>query len=209
MKRLSALVITLLAVPALLAGCGGDKPTTTTAPPTAGAPTTGVATATGSVSPGPTGSAAAVPEFTVDGAGPYQLSATLAALQSANLLATVVTGADSGCPQNTTAHGTGTWADLELSFHPDGTLYLAVNKSPSVPTPSGAWVGTSLDDLKKIYKGLPGREVSHGADTGYVVRTNSGRGILFVLDTAKTVVSMIAGDGNYLITTFQSGAKFC
>jgi hypothetical protein len=206
MKRLCVLVITLLAAPALLAGCGGDKPANT-APPTAAAPTTGAA-ATGSVSPGPTGSAGAVPEFTVDGAGPYELGSALTALQSANLLASVVT-ADTACPQNTTARGTGAWADLELSFHPDGTLYLAVNKSPSVPTPSGAWVGTSLDDLKKIYKGLFGREVNHGTDTGYVVRTNSGRGILFVLDSAKTVTSMIAGDGNYLITTFQSGAKFC
>lgn len=205
MKRVSVLLVTLLAVPALLAGCGGDKPTTS-APPTAGAPTTGVP-ATGSVSPGPTGSHAPVPEFTVDGAGPYELGATLTALKTANLLNEVAN--DSTCPQNTTAKGTGAWADLELSFHPDGTLYLAVNKSPSVPTPSGAWVGTNLDDLKKIYKGLFTREVSHGTDTGFVVRTNTGRGILFALDTSKSVVSMTAGDGNYLISTFESGSPFC
>jgi hypothetical protein len=210
MKRLSALAITLLATPALLvglAGCGGGDKPTTSAPPTAGAPTSGATPATGSVSPGPTGSAAAVAEFTVDGAGPYELGTTLAALQSANLLSSVATGGT--CPQNTTARGTGTWADLELSFHPDGALYLAVNKSPAVPTPSGAWVGTSLDDLKKIYKGLVTREVSHGADAGFVVRTNTGRGILFSLDISKSVVSMTAGDGNYLITTFQSGEQFC
>jgi hypothetical protein len=205
MKRVSVLLLMLLTVPALLAGCGGDKPTTTS-PPTAGTPTTGAA-ATGSVSPGPTGSAAAVAEFTVDGAGPYELGATLTALQSANLLSAVATGGT--CPQNTTAKGTGAWSDLELSFHPDGTLYLAVNKSPSVPTPSGAWVGTSLDDLKKIYKGLVTREVSHGGDTAFVVRTNTGRGILFALDTAKSVVSMTAGDGTYLTTTFESGQPFC
>jgi hypothetical protein len=144
----------------------------------------------------------------VDGAGPYELGSALTALQTANLLSSVATGG-AACPQNTTARGTGIWADLELSFHPDGTLYLAVNKSPSVPTPSGAWVGTSLDDLKKIYKGLFTKEVSRGADTGFVVRTNTGRGILFTLDTSKSVASMIAGDGNYLISTFQSGAEFC
>ena len=76
-------------------------------------------------------------------------------------------------------------------------------------TPSGAWVGTSQDDLKKIYKSLIIREVSHGADTGIVVRTNTGRGILFVFDTSKSVASMTAGDANYLISTFQTGAEFC
>jgi len=206
MKRLSVLVLTLIAVPVLLAGCGGDKPTTS-APPTAGAPTTG-APASGTVSPGPTASGTPVPEFTVDGAGPYELGAALTALQAANLLSDVATGSGA-CPQNTTAHGTGAWADLELSFHPDGTLYLVVNKSPSVPTPSGAWVGTSLADLKKIYKGISNREVSHGGDNGFVVSTTTGRGILFVLDTSKSVVSMVAGEGIYLITTFQTGKEFC
>src|SRR6185503_3301909 len=75
MKRLSVLVIALLAAPVLLAGCGGDKPTTS-APPTAGAPTSG-APATGTVSPGPTQSGTPVPEFTVDGAGPYELGSAL------------------------------------------------------------------------------------------------------------------------------------
>jgi hypothetical protein len=209
MKRLSVVVLTLLAAPALtaLAACGGDEPATTP-PPVTGSSATGGPSAAGSASPGPTASGEPVLEFTVDGAGPYQLDATLTALQTANLLTNVATGADP-CPENTTARGTGIWADLELSFKPDGTLYLAINKSPTVPTPSGAWIGTPVEDLKKIYKGLFTREVTHGADTGFVVRTNSGRGILFALDSAKTVVWMAAADGNYLISTFQTGSEFC
>jgi hypothetical protein len=198
----------LLAGSGLLAACGGDDPPPNTAPPTGATASGGTTPSAGSASPGPTGSATALVEFTVDGAGPYQLDTTLTQLQTAGLLSNVVTGG-APCPQTTTARGTGAWADLHLSFHDDGALYLAVNRSPTVPTPSGAWLGTTLADLKKIYKGLPGVEVKSGADTGYVVRTVSGRGILFALDTAKTVAWMAAGDASYLISTFQAGSEFC
>jgi hypothetical protein len=211
-KRLGGLVaLTLLA----LAGCtskppaaAGPPPTTAATSPsaTAGSPS---ATASATGTAGPTGSPGDVIEFSVDGAGPYALGNTLTALQGANLL-DQVTPSTATCPQDSSAQGTGTWHDVQLWFHKDGTLYLLVNNSPAIPTPSGAWLGTKLADLKTIYKQIPGQDLSHGGKVAYLVVTLSGRGILFLLDpAAKTVTSMIAGDADYLKATFLTGANFC
>lgn len=113
------------------------------------------------------------------------------------------------CVGNTTARGTGVWRDVRLSFRKDGQLYLAVNKSPSIPTPSGAWLGTSLAELKSIYKGVAGQELTRGAHSAYLVTTLSGRGILFDLDASKRVVSMAAGDAAYLKSSYLRGTGFC
>ena len=104
----------------------------------------------------------------MDGAGPYKLGATLASLQAANQLAEVAKGTEV-CPENTFARGTGVWTDVRLSFRPDGKLYLLVNRSPNIPTPSGAWLGTSLNELKTIYNGIPGQELSQGPGKAYLV----------------------------------------
>src|SRR5262245_23622476 len=129
----------VLLVAALFAvgGCRAKAPAVAQTPTTAPATSGSTASPSPGASPTPSGSPAAAIEFTVDGAGPYQLDTSLAALQAAGLLAEVATGGAT-CPQNTTARGTGVWTDIRLSFRPDGHLYLAVNRSASVPTPSGA-----------------------------------------------------------------------
>ncbi len=147
-------------------------------------------------------------EFSVDGAGPYQLGETLAALQSTAGLDEVTKGG-AGCPGNTTARGTGVWTDVRLSFRPDGKLYLLVNRSTSIPTPSGAWLGTTLAQLKSIYVRIPGQELARGSARAYLVTTLSGRGILFDLDASKKVISMVAGDAAYLKSSYQGGTDFC
>lgn len=200
----------VLLVPALLAvpGCRAKPPTTaqtpTTLPATAGS--------TPPVSPGasatPSGSPAAVIEFTVDGAGPYQLDTSLASLQAAGLLAEVATGGET-CPQNTTARGTGVWTDIRLSFRNNGVLYLAVNRSTSIPTPSGAWLGSTLTELKKIYVNITGQVLTKGTSSAYLVTTISGRSLLFDLGGGQKVISMIAGDSAYLKSSYLGGTDFC
>lgn len=192
-----------------LAGCGGKDPAPTPAPPAATATPT-VSASPGTASPGASvsPSADAAVEFTVDGAGPYQLDGDLTTLQAAPGLGDVAQGA-APCPQTTTARGTGAWQEVELSFHADGVLYLAVNRSASIPTPSGAWVGSRLAELKAIYKGIPGEDLARGTAKAYLVTTTSGRGILFDLGTGGRVVAMMAGDSGYLKTSFVAGKGFC
>ncbi|HET6213779.1 MAG TPA: hypothetical protein VFE14_13025 [Micromonosporaceae bacterium] len=205
MKRLGIAVVIVLAA---VAGCGSKAPTA--APPTQPA-TTGAPSPSSPASAAPSGAPSATPssslEFTVDGAGPYQLGATLAALQSAGSLQEVTPHAT--CPGNTSARGAGIWADIRLSFHKEGDLYLAVNRSPSIPTPSGAWLGTTLAALKTIYKGVTGQELTKGTRSAYLVTTFSGRGILFDLDPGKKVISMVAGDAGYLKASYLGGTDFC
>jgi hypothetical protein len=146
-------------------------------------------------------------EFTVDGAGPYRLGATLAGLEAAGALDEVTPNGE--CPGNTTARGTGIWSDIRLSFRSDGKLYLAVNRSPSIPTPSGAWLGTTLTDLKKIYASVTTQDLARGGASAFLVVTLSGRGVLFDLDASKQVIAMIAGEGSYLRSSYKSGTNFC
>jgi hypothetical protein len=204
----------LIALVALVAvtGCGsGDRG----AAPTASARSASPGGA-GSVSPGGAGSGSpagspspsTLTEFTVDGAGPYQLGATLDELRSTPGLDEIKSGGPN-CAQNTSARGTGIWRDVHLSFRADGVLYLAVNRSPSIPTPSGAWLGTTLAQLKTIYVNVAGDELVKGSHRGYLVTTLSGRGILFDLDAKKTVTAMFAADATYLRDSFAGGAGFC
>jgi hypothetical protein len=189
-----------------LGGCSSKKPSAAPPPTVASAtPATSTATPSGSASPAGTRSPTGDINFTVDGAGPYQLGTNLAALRAAGSLDQLTPGG-AGCPQNTTAQGTGTWREIELRFRNDGVLYLAINRSASIPTPSGAWLGTTLTGLKKIYAAIPGQELSRGAAAAYLVTTLSGRGILFELDA---VTVMTAADAAYLKTNFVGGTSFC
>ncbi|HLT10835.1 MAG TPA: hypothetical protein VK028_08510 [Micromonosporaceae bacterium] len=203
MTRLSALVAAVLVL--AVAGCGSDPQ-----PPAAPAPTS--PSPSGDASPGasasPSPSAEELIEFTVDGAGPYKLGVTLESLQAAEQLAEVTTGGEV-CPQNTYARGTGTWTDLRLAFRPDGRLYMVTNRSPNIPTPSGAWIGTSLSELKTIYNQIPGEELSQGPGKAYLVNTISGRGILFELDESQRVRSMSAADTGFLRTSYLQGTDYC
>lgn len=209
MKRLGFALVVLLAATA--AGCKKDAPE---AAPTSSAAGPSAA-ASGSASPAPSASAdpSASPvngliEFTVDGAGPYQLGATLTALQTEAGLEEVKTGGAT-CPENTTAKGKGVWKDIQLQFRKDGSLYLLINRSASVPTPSGAWLGSTLAQLKTIYAKVPGQELKHGTASAYLVTTTSGRGVLFDLGTGQKVMTMIAGDAAYLKSSYVGGTDFC
>jgi hypothetical protein len=204
MRRVSVLlVVGLLA----LAGCSSGSPAGAGEQPT-GAGTTGGAGPTGptaSTTPTPTGDPI---EFSVDGAGPYQLNAKLTDLQGAGKLDKITVGT-TGCPDTTTANGTGTWSGIQLYFHKDGTLYLLVNTSTSIPTPSGAYLGTKLADLKRIYASVTGADLAHGDRKAFLVTTVSGRAILFELSNIQTVVSMSAGDGFSLQQAFTTGTPYC
>lgn len=200
----------LLAATALIAaaaGCGSTQP-----PPSAGAPAgSPVASAGPSADPnasaGPSGSPSPVNEFTVDGIGPYQIGAKLADLQAAGHLADVKTGSET-CAQNTTARGTARWTDVHLSARPDGKVYLVLNRSMNIPTPSGAWVGNTVAALQSIY-GTLGEELTQGTAKAYLVTTLSGRGMLFDLDAGLKVTAMIAADAAYLKNAYLSGTDFC
>jgi hypothetical protein len=171
----------------------------------------GSASPSSSASPAsPTGSPSpAVPaEFSVDGAGPYQLGATLEQLRAAPGL-DGITGGGPACAQNTNARGTSAWKDVHLSFHADGLLYLAVNRSPTIPTPSGAWLGTPLAQLKTIYANVTKADLVRGTQRAFLVTTLSGRGILFELDTTTAVSAMLAADSAYLRASFQAGTGYC
>jgi hypothetical protein len=193
------------------AGCNQNAPTTT--PTVAGSGATGSPTASASASTRPsTSSTSEAPdliEFSVDGAGPYVLGRTLTQLQTNPGLGSVEDSAS--CPGNKQARGQGVWQDVTLQFHSDGKLYLAVNHSASIPTPSGAWLGTTLADLKKIYASVSNEQLNKDGKNALLVRTLSGQGILFVLndDPTKTVESMVVASGNYLRTQFTTGGAYC
>ena len=173
--------------------------------------TTPVATATdepsGTATPTPTTSATALIEFTTDGAGPYQLGKGLTELQASPGLDQVTP--NSNCAGNMTARGTGAWRDIRLHFRPDGRLYLVENRSQAIPTPSGAYLGTPLDDLKTIYAGLVTQELTRGSTSAFFVQTFGGRGILFELNANKQVDAMYAGDGSLLRDSFTVSGNFC
>jgi hypothetical protein len=146
------------------------------------------------------------PVFTVDGTGPYQLGSTLDALESAGALAEVATGGEV-CSLNTRARGTGAFSDVRLSFRPDGLLYLITNRSPDIPTPSGARIGTTLAQLNTMYAGATHEEL---APSAFLVSAGSaGRGILFDLDASDRVFTMSAGDADYLESSYVNGTDFC
>jgi hypothetical protein len=188
-----------------MAGCKEDPPAG--AAPTAESSPSPAASAVGDGSAQPSPSRMPI-EFTVDGAGPYQLGTTLSALQSGVGLDNVKTGGQP-CPNNTTAQGKNVWQDIQLQFHQDGTLYLTINRSTNIPTPSGAWVGSSLAELKKIYAKIPGQEVKKGNAVAYLVPTSSGRGVLFQLDSGQKVTAMLAGEAAFLKSSFTGGTNFC
>ncbi len=205
-KRLFLSAIAIAAVMALPAcGHGAAK---TPAGPANTAPATSDTASAAPPSPGGPSSPSDVKEFSVDGAGPYLIGSKLTDLQATAGLDSVTPGGAT-CPQDTTAQGTGVWAGVQLSFGTDGVLYVAVNRSTTIPTPSGAWLGTSLAQLKTIYAGIQTEALTAGTRHGFLVTTVSGRGILFDLNAQGAVQSMAAGDATYLKTSYQSGTSFC
>jgi hypothetical protein len=207
--RLAALVALLAVALVGVAGCssgGGDAASNGPSPTAPAGSASPAVTATASPSGSPSPEAAV--EFTVDGAGPYLLGAMLDDLRDKPGLDEINSGGPT-CGQTTTARGTNTWKDIHLSFHTDGVLYLLVNRSPSIPTPSGAWLGTPLAQLKTIYAGVTSEELVRGPRRAYLVTTLSGRGILFELDARVMVSAMLAAEASYLKSSFQAGTGYC
>jgi hypothetical protein len=200
--------VTLLVTGMTLTGCskpastGGSGPT---GPSAAGPSGDGP---TDSASPAASEDPTKVYEFTVDGAGPYQLDETLVTLRAAGL--DQINAGAAPCPNNTTARGTGKWKDLLLSFHGDGTLYMVTNRAIDLPTPSGVYLGTPVAQVKKIYAGITGQDLTRGGgNPAYLVTTLSGRGILFELDPGGNVSTMRAGESSYLKAGYLGGALYC
>lgn len=192
-----------LAVVVAVAGC--NRSASPAEDPSTAAPTTDEPAATASATPTPTPTI--LFEFTTDGAGPYLLGKGLTELQSDPGLEQV--GPDPDCPGNMTARGTGSWRDVVLHFRPDGRLYLTENRSQALPTPSGAYLGTPLEDLKTIYSGLVTEEITRGDAEAFYVQTFGGRGILFELNANKQVDVMYAADGPWLRNTYAISDKLC
>ncbi len=194
------LLVTLLAA----TGCGSHKKSSSSAgtagTPSASAAPSGASSASPSASP-----SAVLDEFTVDGVGPYQLGGSLTALKSSPGLDGATSGGTT-CPDNTVAQGVAAWRDVQLHFRKDGPLFLEINKSTSIPTPSGAWLGTPVAQLRTIYAAVPGEGLTRATRAAFLVTTQSGRAILFDLGPTQLVTDMIAGDGPYLKATFLSGA---
>jgi hypothetical protein len=84
-----------------------------------------------------------------------------------------------------------------------------VNRSSTIPTPSGAWLGTNLAQLKTIYAKVQTEVLTAGTAKAFLVTTISGGGILFDLNAQGAVISMAAADADYLRTSYQHGTDFC
>ena len=84
------------------------------------------------------------------------------------------------------------------------------NRSTTIPTPSGAWLGTTLTQLKTIYAGIPGEDLSQGPRKAYPATTDLRPLIvLFDLDSSNRVLAMVAGESSYLKSSFINGTDFC
>jgi len=197
-----------------LAACNKSSP-----PPSNAAATPTVTTSGGtatSTTPATTTSPPQLVEFTTDGPGPYALGRTLPQLQQGAPGVDDV-GPFADCPGYTKARGTGVWHDVELFFKADGRFYLAINRSLSIPTPSGAYLGTTLADkgsqkgLRSIYAGVTTKfELPNSSNpSAFLVQTLDGGGILFELNEGDEVTAMYAGEAPYLRTTYLAGGPWC
>ena len=142
--------------------------------------------------------------ITVDGAGPYKHGDTLTHLQSAGLIADQESGGEL-CPSFLGATGNGKWTGVELWFEPEGELDYVMVRSDTISTPSGATVGTTLNQLRSIY-GAQGEVLSNGDAKAYLVVV-SGKALYFDLDQENTeVLAILAGGADRLRSRFLDGA---
>jgi hypothetical protein len=206
--------VALVAVALGLAACNKSSP-----PPSNAAATPTVTTSGGTATPTnpvPTTTPPQLIEFTTDGPGPYALGRTLPQLQQGAPGVDDV-GPYEECPGYTKARGVGVWHDVELFFKPDGRLYLAINRSLSIPTPSGAYLGTTLADkgsqkgLRSIYASVTTKfELPNSSNpTAFLVQTLDGGGILFELNEGDEVTAMYTAAANYLRVTYTAGGPWC
>jgi hypothetical protein len=148
--------------------------------------------------------------FTVDGIGPYQIGADFNRLKADGLLASVVLGSQACGDDHRSAHGVQPYQDIWISAKgPNAEIYVVVNGSNVLGTPSGFKAGSALSDLKTAY-GAAGEELSYKTKAGYLVKAPSGNGLLFDLDvSSKKVNDVIAGNAAYLKESFLFEADYC
>ena len=214
---LGSAVLAALALSAV--GCNAGQPAANPSPTVPTATATGQVTPTDIpvVDPTETATLPVLFEFRTDGAGPYKLPTTrLVDLQAAGAVSDV--GPMEGCAGNTSARGTGVWQDLTLGFRSDGRLYVVTNRSLTLATPSGAHLGTKLEDtpggevgLRTIYKDptLTKYELVHGDAKAFEVVTIGGGGIMFDLNENGVVVAMHAGQPHIMRQAFNAGQPYC
>lgn len=148
--------------------------------------------------------------FTVDGVGPYQIGGDFDALKLNGLLSNVVLGSQVCGDQYRSAHGVAPYQDVWISAKGAmSQIYVVVNGSTALATPSGAKVGSALSELKSIY-GSAGEELNYKTKAGYLVKSPSGNGLLFDLDvTTKKVNDVVAGNAAYLKESFLFESDYC
>lgn len=190
---------------AMLAACDSTVPAvrpSVTMPPISASPIAASPSPSPSVSP-------ALPVFTVDGGGPYQLGADFTKLNADGKLAEVSTSNEL-CGPHLNARGVAPWQDIRVSARTsDSKLYLVINRSATIATPSGAKVGMTSAQLKAIY-GAAGEELTVNSAKAYLVKTPSGNGLLFDFDVStKKVLAIIAGNATYLKDSFTNGSDYC
>jgi|KBSSwiStaDraftv2_1062776.scaffolds.fasta_scaffold184082_3 hypothetical protein len=191
-----------LSVLVMLGGCDSTEPAVrvTSSP----APVAATSTqATPGVRP-------SVSAFTVDGIGPYQVGADFNLLRAQGLLATVVLGSQVCGDDHRSAHGVPPYQDIWISAKgPKAEIYVVVNGSDLLGTPSGFKAGSDLGELKPAY-GTAGEELNYKTKAGYLVKAPSGNGMLFDLDVStKKVRDVIAGNAAYLKESFLFESDYC
>ncbi len=213
-------LVSVIALAIAVAGCSraagsiGDIPTgSQTAVPSV-APTSPDATPSPSQTPAaatavPSASPVATPSPTepaidqatvlaANGIGPYVVGARLATLESQGLVSNVEPSFH--CDDEWQgAEATGRYAGhLHLSFYL-GRLTDVHTASTELVTPSGAQVGMTLTELRRIY-GQRGTLIDdNSAFQAFSVHVPDGLGIVFFLDETNTMVrSMSAGEVEWL-----------
>ncbi len=148
--------------------------------------------------------------FTFDGVGPYQIGGDFDALKLHGLLADVVQGSQVCGDQYQSAHGVQPYQDIWISAKGGmSQIYVVVNGSTALATPSGAKVGSTLAQLKSLY-GSAGEELNYRTRAGYLVKSPSGNGLLFDLDVnSKKVNDVVAGKAAYLKESFLFESDYC
>lgn len=148
--------------------------------------------------------------FTVDGVGPYRIGGDFNLLRTQGRLASLVIGSQACGDSHRSAHGVPPYQDIWLAAKgPSAEIYIVVNGSATLATPSGAKVGSTLSELRAIY-GQAGEEITYKTRAAYLVKSPSGNGLLFDFDVnTKKVIAVIAGNAAYLKESFLFEADYC
>jgi hypothetical protein len=171
------------------------------AAPAATATPAGAAIASPRATPRPSPSAAARDTSMVlaaDGVGPYRVGASLADLRSRRLVKNIGESQNCGLPWQIGEAANRYEGRLSLAFE-SGRLTDVATSSKSLATPSGARVGMTLDDLRRIY-GDRGNVIRGYQSQAFSVRVaGTTLGILFYFESLDSnprpnVLAIAAGE---------------